>query len=150
MIEKELTSIKFACFRKIKRTSKDKMFKNLEALQKEQLYIVDEEGIINCEDKVNEINNRIAAILMDIEKDRLDRDVKYLENLHKNKGKAAAVFGLRDKVLGKRKVAQEQIVLKDPSTGAVVNTPEEIKRVSLSYLVNLLTKNAGNSTLKYT
>ena len=56
----------------------------------------------------------------------------------KNKGKAAELFSLRDKILGKRKGTQDQVVINDPETGEDVYTPEEIKKVSLKYLVNLL------------
>ena len=50
------------------------------------------------------------------------------------------MFGLRDKVLGKKKFCLEPIVIIDPTSGEEVNSPAEIKRVSLEYLVNLLKK----------
>ena len=64
--------------------------------------------------------------------------MKSLESLAA-KGKSAADFGLKDMVLGKRKTPQDQVVLKDPKTGKEVSTPDEIKRVSLEYCVDLLT-----------
>ena len=82
----------------------------------------------------------MAVVLKNIEIDRLEKDAKYLENLKANKGKAASVFGLCDMVLGKKKVSQDQVVLIDPDTNTEVNTPTDIKRVSLNYIVNLLTK----------
>ena len=51
------------------------------------------------------------------------------------------MFRLRDKILGKKKVQPERVVLVNPETGKEVNTPSEIKEVSLTYLLNLLTKN---------
>ena len=65
--------------------------------------------------------------------------MRYIENLQRNKGKSAAVFGLKETIFGKRKKSQDRVVIKDPETGRDVSSPAEIKRVSLNYLVNLLT-----------
>ena len=51
---------------------------------------------------------------------------------------SAAVFALKDKIFGKKKCPQEQVVITDPSTGKLVYTPTEIRRVSLDFLMNLL------------
>ena len=40
----------------------------------------------------------------------------------------------------RKKRSKEQTVVKDPATGKEVNKPSEIKRVSLEYVVNLLSK----------
>ena len=75
------------------------------------------------------MDENIAIALKDVEKERLERDIKHLENLKKNKGKSASVFGLRDTVLGKKKVTPEQMILKDPETDEEVNTPDGIKDI---------------------
>ena len=64
--------------------------------------------------------------------------MKELENIKQNKGKAAAVFSLKDKVIGKKKTPQEQVMIIDPETGKEVYTPKDIKRVSLNFVVDLL------------
>ena len=112
MIEKELTSIKFACFGKVKLTSKDKSVKNLEALQEEKLHKISNKDSVDGANKIKELDENIANALKQIEKERLEKDIKALENLKHNKGRSAAVFGLRDKVLGKKKVAPEQMILR--------------------------------------
>ena len=126
MIEKELTSVKFACFGKVKLTSKDKSVKNLEALQEEKLHKISNKDSVDGANKIKELDENIANALKQIEKERLEKDIKALENLKHNKGRSAAVFGLRDKVLGKKKVAPEQMILKDPETEEEVNTAEEV------------------------
>ena len=50
------------------------------------------------------------------------------------------MFSLKERVLGQKKSPLEPVIIKDPETGAEVNTPSEIKRVSLKYCVNLLKK----------
>ena len=80
----------------------------------------------------------MSAALKDIEKNKFTKDLKQLEFMKYNKGKAAAVFSLKDKVIGKKKSPQEPVVIVDPDTGNEVYSPEEIKRVSLKFVVNLL------------
>ena len=82
----------------------------------------------------------MAVTLKNIEKETYSKDMKFLENLCAKKGKAAGIFRLREKILGKKKSPQEKVVLIDPETGDQVTSPSEIKRVSLAYLTNLLTK----------
>ena len=60
-------------------------------------------------------------------------------NLRKNKGKSAAIFKVKDALLGKKKVSQDQVAIIDPESGGTVYSPEEIKKVSLQYCVTLLT-----------
>ena len=55
-----------------------------------------------------------------------------------NKGRSAAVFSLKDQVFGNKKASQDAVVLTGPETGIEVHTPEDIKCVSLNYLVNIL------------
>ena len=54
------------------------------------------------------------------------------------KGKAAAAFSLKDKVLGKSKTKHEAVVIVDPDSGVDFYEPNEIKHVSLECCVNLL------------
>ena len=64
--------------------------------------------------------------------------MKKLETIHEIKGKAAAVFSLKDRVVGSKKTPQEQVVIIDPKTGNEATDPKEIKRISLEFCLNLL------------
>ena len=146
-IDKELDKVKYACFGKVKISSKTKDMKKIDVLQSRKQEITES----NKDDKeklLNEIDKELAQTLKDIEADKHEKDMRELEGLKKSKGKSAAVFGLRDKILGKKKSAQEQVVITDPSTGEDVYTPEEIKRVSLDYCVNLLTQKKPKAKYK--
>ena len=136
-IDKELTRTKFACFGKVKIHSKSKEQKSLENLQMEKL-LVNNNPPENHIEIIQSIDQEMATTLKEIERNKLEKDMRQLENLKENKGRAAAVFSLKDKILGKKKVSQDQVVLTDPVTGKDVYTPAEIKRVSLDYLVNIL------------
>ena len=58
----------------------------------------------------------------------------------KNKrGNVAAVFKLKEAIVGNKKVTQEPTTLIDPVTKLEVDSVEGIKRISLEYCKNLLT-----------
>ena len=68
----------------------------------------------------------------------LEEELKSLDEVKKGKGNAAAIFNLRGKVLGLKKTTQEAVVLINPENGQEVNTPEDIRKVSLDYCTSLL------------
>ena len=51
----------------------------------------------------------------------------------------APIFSLKAKIVGSKSSKQEATVLIDPKSKSEVTTPEDIKRVSLQYCVDLLT-----------
>ena len=110
MIENEWNKIKYACFGKIKLTSKDRKEKEVEKWQQKKIDIIQHNSKAE-EEETNIIDTNIAKLLKEIEKERLDKEVRSLQNLGKNKGKSAGVFRLFDKVLGKKKVEQEAVIL---------------------------------------
>ena len=129
-------------FVKVKVISKDSKTKQLEILQEDKIKVSNSKS---CTDnvkrnKIEEIETEMAEVLKDIQTKKHEKDLKHLKELKSNKGKAAAIFSLRDKVLGMKKSSQEQVAVINPVTGHYVYTAEEIKQVSLDYCVNLLTK----------
>ena len=56
-----------------------------------------------------------------------------------SRGKPAAVFNLKERVLGSKKSSAEPTVIVKPETGEVFDTPKDIKAASLNYCVKLLT-----------
>ena len=98
----------------------------------------------NCEEeskerKLDEVDAKMADVLYKIESKQFESDMNKLKEIKREKGKAAAVFKLKEKILGKKKVGQEPAVIKDPETGFEITKAEEIKQVTLNYCVKLLT-----------
>ena len=87
---------------------------------------------------IEEINDKIALKLKTIKEKQFEKDINHLKELRKNKGKAAATFHLKDKILGNKKTQQEPVVVIDPETGSEVTKPTDIKKASLKYCVDLL------------
>ena len=81
---------------------------------------------------------KIAESLKEIQSKRYEKDLKNLKEIESNRGTAASQFWLRDQIIGKKKNKPEQVAPVDPFTGFTVYKPDEIKRVSLDYCVNLL------------
>ena len=64
--------------------------------------------------------------------------MEYLKNIKKEKGKSAAIFKLKEKVLGSRKEGWEGLSMNHPETGDMICDPEELKKASVDYLSTLL------------
>ena len=79
-----------------------------------------------------------------LEKQRVDIE-KEFENINKlkaTKGKTAAIFKTFDKIKGKSKDGPELVAMKDPETKEFIFSPDELKKASLKYCVNLLDNKA--------
>ena len=62
------------------------------------------------------------------------------------KGGSAALFKLKELVVGRKKVEIEAVTMKDPNTHKTLFKKEEIKTAALDYCANLL---ANRSPLTY-
>ena len=110
----------------------------VEELQTQKRQIIKE----NREDKherVGNINEKISNALIEVQNDLVEEELVKFKRIKESKGKAAAVFKLKDSIFGNKKSPLDPVALKDPNTGLLVTTPQEIKRVSLAYCVNHLT-----------
>ena len=140
-IDKELNRIKYVSFGKVKIRQKPKLNKVLENLQSEKIKCFDE--CMNDNDardeKVKDIDKAIAANLLLQQRKNFEEELKSMKELKNKKGKSALIFDLKSKVVGPKKAGQEATTMIDPITKKEVNTPEEIKRVSIEYCQNLLT-----------
>ena len=106
----------------------------------DKMYVRRKELIENKEnEKVIELENEITGKLLDVQRNEYETKLKYLGELKKNKGNSAAIFKLKAKVTGEKKVKQEAVCMVDPSSGEMIFEPEKIKEASVEYLKDLLT-----------
>ena len=89
--------------------------------------------------RVDQIFNVHSAQTQSIETEQQ----KLLKILNE-KGQSAAIFKLRENIIGSKKNPLEPVAINDPATGFAVLEPEEIKQVSLRYCVQLLTNRLPN------
>ena len=148
-IEKELNKVKYASFGKVKIRNKPKNLKALEELQNEKIHCYENEKSTSARDiKIKEIDEKMAGNLLTEQRKNFEEELKSLKDIRRTKGKSAMVFNLKSKVVGNKKVKQEATTLIDPKTKKEVNTPEEIKRVSLDYCEELLTNRKPKDDFK--
>ena len=88
---------------------------------------------------IEQLDNKIIEEIEIKRKKELEKELNELKQIKIKKGKSAAIFKLKEKIVGSKKNSQEATTLKDPKTNCDVNTVDDIKRVSLDYCKNLLT-----------
>ena len=133
IIEREQTRIKYASFGKVKYRDTKSSSQILVNLQEKKLLCKDKEDI-------NDVNNEIATELEKIRKENLEKDFQKLNELKGKKGLIAAVFNLKESIVGKKKAIQEATSITDPDTNMEVESIADIKRVSLEYCKTLFNK----------
>ena len=140
-IDKELDSIRFKSFGKTKEKSNLKISKEVEALQKEKVELCNrnEDNPNIVREKLKEIYENMSALLLQKQRENFEKELKDIREMRKSKGKAAAVFNLKEKIVGSKSVGTEAVVIVDPNTKKEVYSPNEIKRVALEYCSKLLT-----------
>ena len=148
VVEKESSKVKHICFGKVKLSSKSKKDKKLEELHRQK---IDANKMVDTkekETKVQKVDTEIVDLMMEIQKDKYEKEVDKLKEVKREKGKSAAIFKLREKILGTKKSPQDQVVIKDPTTQVDVYTPDGIKEATLEYCVKLLTKSEPKAEFK--
>ena len=118
-----MNKIKFRCFGKVTFTNKCKIDKPLEALYEEKETLSNDDG---NEDKITLFENKIGGLLIQKQRIEYEKKLSNLETLKTTKGRSAAVFNLKAKILGKKKVRQEATEIEDPATDSVVFEAEQI------------------------
>lgn len=64
---------------------------------------------------------------MSTQRENFEKEIKALKDSKSKKGKSATIFALKNKMcVGKKKGAQEAVVVKDPNTKGEIYEPEEI------------------------
>ena len=81
---------------------------------------------------------KISNLLLKNQRIEYEKKLENLRTLKSTKGRSAAVFSLRAKVLGEKKVRQEAAAVEDPVTKVIIYDAENVKDTSLEYLKNLL------------
>ena len=90
------------------------------------------------DEKLIDVEERIAALLIEKQRCEYEKKLENLKSVKENKGKSAAVFCLKAKILGGKKAEQEAVVIENPVDKEILFDAERIKEASLSYLKNLL------------
>ena len=134
-LERISNKAKYKAFGKVTFSNRSISNKPLEKLYNERKVIIS-----NTEDneKILEVEERISELIIQRQRSDYEKKLSNLNMIKNTKGKSAAVFNLKAKVLGEKKVKQEAVVMKNPVTGNLMYEAEEIKEASLQYVKTLL------------
>ena len=94
-----------------------------------------------AESKVGELEileKQIQEETISCQRQNFEQQLKKLKSISVCKGKSAAIFNLRDSVIGEKKIALEAIVMKDPNSNLELTNPKSIRSAALFYCYNLL------------
>ena len=140
-ISRRMEKFKFQCFGKV--TKKNHSITYDKELSK--LYDEKAEKAEN-ETESEAIEAKINSKL--IEYQMKDYEKKYLDKVKKEKGKSAAIFKLKEKIVGAKKQTQEAVTMKDPESGELIVENDELKRASVDYVSKLLTNRSPKVEFK--
>ena len=134
-LDKIMNKIKFRSFGKVSFTNKSQIDKPLENLYEEKR--INSVSKVSDE-KIIEVEMKISDLLLKKQRIEYEKKLDNLKTLKNTKGKSAAVFNLKARVLGEKKVRQEAAAVEDPVTKELIYDAENIKATALEYLSNLL------------
>ena len=87
---------------------------------------------------MEEIEEEIASEILKNQRQDIEKRLAGLKEIKDARGPTAAIFHLKEEVVGKKKTGQEACTVVDPNTGNNVFDHEEIREVCLEYCANLL------------
>ena len=81
---------------------------------------------------------RILAIIKEDQKESLNKELDKFREIKERRGKSAAIFAVKNEVVGSKKIGQEATTVLDPDTNKEITDPDKIKTTVLKYCKNLL------------
>ena len=132
--EKIMDKVKYQSFGKVSFSDTSEVDKPLRKLYEEREDCIRKEN----DEKIQAVEKNISELLVKKQRIEYEKKLKALNTLKRTKGKSAAIFDLKDKILGEKKVQQEAVVMENPENEELIFDAEKIKSVSLNYLTNLL------------
>ena len=142
IIEKELEMIKYKSFGKVKFKKRCVEDEKLSELQARKCSLLAEENTEVNTIKRQLIDEEIASALMTKQSNALQQKVSLLHDIKAKKGKMAALFKLKEGVVGPKSAQTEAVSLLDPESGCEITSAVGIKKASLDYCTKLLTNRA--------
>ena len=106
--------------------------------EKELNLLYSEKSSASTSEEMEKVDAKIADKLLGMQRDQYEKKLEHLKEIKKVKGKTAAIFKLKEKVVGTKKEGMESVSMNDPKTGQMIYDPEKLKQASMNYLSSLL------------
>ena len=93
----------------------------------------------------NKTQDEKDAAIKQKETEKVENQIEKIKS--KNQGRAGNVFRIRKDIVGPKKAGQEATSVKDPSTGEILVTKDDIKKATLNYCVKNLKGNKPDKSV---
>ena len=137
-ISKTMEKAKYSCFGKVSVSKSSPEEKEVEALQKEKISLALSPSDAEKEEKEKDVDVKLAAALHNLNIRNFEKEIESLTSVKVAKGKSAAIFKLKERVLGPKETSLDAVTIEDPTTGVLVYDPKTIKKVTVEYCTKLL------------
>ena len=138
-IERELNAVKFIAFGKVKVKENRKNNDNFEKLLAKKSELMQKtDNNANRTQELEMLDEQLCKELQVKQKVEVEKELNKLYELKTKKGKSAAIFELKEKIVGQRKIPEEPCAVIDPVTRKYVFEPKKIIKVCADYCQNLL------------
>ena len=87
-------------------------------------------------ERVKEVDNALAYALKEVNRLNYEKEIENLQNTRNCKGISAAVYKLKEKVMGPKEAKPDAIAIEDPVTGNQITEPEWINEISLNICIS--------------
>ena len=77
------------------------------------------------------IEEKISKKILEYQLKDYEHKLQCLKKLKEEKGRSAAVFKLKEKIVGSKKLSQEAVTMKDPETGDIIVENDKLKEASV-------------------
>ena len=118
------------------------------ATDKELSALYDERANVEKEEEKEKIEEKISNKIIQHQLKEYEKKLNCLNKLRNEKGRSAAIFKLKEKIVGGKKVTQEAVTMKDPETGEIIVEREKLKEASVKYVSKLLTNRSPKEEFK--
>ena len=95
--------------------------------------------------KLQQLEERMANTVLVKQRECFVNETARLRDIRGKKGPTAALFRLKERIVGSKKSGSTAVVIRDPQSGGEVSTVQGIKDTTLKYCRDLLTNRAPRS-----
>ena len=134
--------IKYISFGKVKPNyNKNREHSELLQIESKKVSLMNDENLDEAEkdEQLQEVEYNKVRVISRKQHERLQHDFEIYSKLTESKGTAAAVFMMKQNIIGSKVSGQEPTSIIDPVSGDLLHDHEEIKKASLNYCKQLLT-----------
>ena len=88
--------------------------------------------------KIKVIDEKLVTAIHNVNVKNYEKEIESLKTVSKSKGMSAAIYKLKEKVLGPKEKSPDAMGVEDPDSGHLITDPDSINEATLKYCLQLL------------